>query len=128
MSQFKPAGYNSVSPYLMVKNAAGTLAFLQEVFGVTVLRTYAGDNGRLRHAEVRLDDTVLMFADSAPEWPPLPSYVHIYVEDVDATYARALQAGGTSVQAPVKKDDEDKRGGVMDVGGTTWWIATRVAP
>ncbi len=128
MPQFKPDGYNSVSPYLIVTDAAGTLAFLQEVFHATLLRHYADEKGRLRHAEVRLDDTVLMFADSAPEWPPLPSYVHVYVADVDATYTRALKAGATSVQEPVKKDDDDKRGGVMDVGGTTWWIATRVAP
>lgn len=50
--------------------------------------------------------------------------VHIYVQDVDATYRRALRAGAASVQEPVKKQDEDKRGGVKDAGGTTWWIAT----
>jgi PhnB protein len=53
--------------------------------------------------------------------------VHVYVRDVDATYRRALEAGATSVQEPRKKDDEDKRGGVKDAGGTTWWIATKVA-
>lgn len=126
MPHFKPEGYNSASAYLIVKDAAGTIAFLQAVFGATTLRTHADETGRLRHAEVRIDDTVLMLADSAPEWPPMPAYVHVYVADVDATYARALAAGGTSVQEPVKKGDEDKRGGVMDVGGTTWWIATRV--
>jgi uncharacterized glyoxalase superfamily protein PhnB len=52
--------------------------------------------------------------------------VHVYVPAVDATYQRALAAGATSVQAPVKKDDEDKRGGVRGPGGVTWWIATRV--
>jgi uncharacterized glyoxalase superfamily protein PhnB len=52
--------------------------------------------------------------------------VHVYVSDVDAAYRRALAAGATSVQEPVKKEDEDKRGGVKDAGGTTWWIATRV--
>ena len=56
----------------------------------------------------------------------MPSYVHVYVKDVDETYKRALEAGAVSVQAPVKKDDEDKRGGVKDAGGTMWWIATKV--
>ena len=51
----------------------------------------------------------------------------MYVPDVDATYAKALDAGASSVQAPVKKEDDDKRGGVKDAGGTTWWIATKVA-
>lgn len=78
------------------------------------------------HAEVRIDDTVVMLADATADWPPVPSYVHVYVPDVDATYRRALEAGATSVQEPVQKDDEDRRGGVRDAGGTTWWIATRV--
>ena len=126
MPGYKPEGYNTVSPYLIVGDAAGTIKFLEEVFGATVLRRIPDAAGRLMHAEVRVADTVVMLADSTPEWPPMPSYVHVYVADVDATYARALQVGGTSVQAPVKKEDEDKRGGVKDAGGTTWWIATRV--
>lgn len=126
MPKFKPESYNTVSPYLIVSDAAGTIKFLEEVFGAAVLRRSPDAEGRLRHAEVRIDDTVLMLADSAPGWPPVPSHAHVYVADVDATYLRALQVGATSVQEPVKKDDEDKRGGVKDVGGTTWWIATRV--
>jgi uncharacterized glyoxalase superfamily protein PhnB len=78
------------------------------------------------HAEVRINDTVVMLADGGPGWPPIPAYVHVYVPDVDATYRRALEMGATSVQEPVKKDDEDKHGGVKDAGGTTWWIATKV--
>ena len=70
--------------------------------------------------------SVIMVADDAPGWPPIQAYVHIYVPDVDATYRRALDAGAVAVQEPVKKEDEDKRGGVKDAGGTTWWIATKV--
>jgi uncharacterized glyoxalase superfamily protein PhnB len=67
-----------------------------------------------------------MLADGGEGWPPIASHVHVYVPDVDATYRRALQAGAKSVQEPVKKDDADRRGGVKDPGGTTWWIATKV--
>ena len=84
------------------------------------------DNGPSMHVEVRIDDTVLMLADGVEGWPALPAHVHIYVTDVDATYKRAIEAGATSVQAPVQKGDADKRGGVKDAGGTTWWIATQV--
>jgi PhnB protein len=84
------------------------------------------DDHKLMHAEVRIGDTVLMLADSADGWPSIPAHVHIYVSDVDAVYQRALAAGATSVQEPQKKDDADKRGGVKDSGGTTWWIATQV--
>ena len=127
MPHFKPENYSTASPYLIVADAAATIKFLHEVFAAPVLRKFPDAQGRLMHAEVRIDDTVIMLADSTSDWPAVPSYVHIYVSDVDATYARALAAGATSVQEPAKKDDDDKRGGVRDVGGTTWWIATRVA-
>jgi PhnB protein len=122
----KSAGYSTVSPYLIVDGANRTIEFLQRVFGATELRRFPDPSGRIRHAEVRIDDSVLMVADAAEGWPPVPSHVHVYVPDVDATYRRALEAGATSVQEPAKKDDEDKRGGVKDAGGTTWWIATKV--
>jgi uncharacterized glyoxalase superfamily protein PhnB len=122
----KPAGYSTASPYLIVNGASETISFLQRVFGAVELRRFPDDEGKLRHSEVRIDDTVIMIADGVEGWPPLPTHVHVYVPDVDATYRLALEAGATPVQEPVKKEDEDKRGGVMDPGGTTWWIATKV--
>lgn len=127
MPPFKPDGYSTVSPYLVVDGAEATIRFLKQVFGAVELRRFPDAAGRLMHAEVRIDDTVVMLADPAPpDWPPVPSHVHVYVQDVDATYRRALDAGAASVQEPTRKEDEDKRGGVKDAGGTTWWIATRV--
>lgn len=122
----KPSGYTSVAPYLIVSGAGDTIEFLEQVFGGQELRRFSTDDGRIMHAEVRIDDTVVMLADAAEGWPAVPSHVHVYVPDVDETYRRALAAGAESVQQPVKKDDEDRRGGVKDAGGTTWWIATRV--
>lgn len=123
---FKPKGYNSVSPYLIVDGADATIEFLVRVFGAVEIRRFLGPDESVRHAEVRIDDTIVMLADGVEGWPPVPSYVHVYVADVDSIYKRALKAGAVSVQEPVKKADEDKRGGVKDPGGTTWWIATRV--
>jgi uncharacterized glyoxalase superfamily protein PhnB len=123
---YKPEGYTSLAPYLIVDNARRTIDFLIEVFGATRLRSHESPDGRLRHAEVRIDDTVLMLADSLEGWDAVHGHVHIYVPDVDATYQRAIEAGATAVQAPVKKDDEDKRGGFKDADGTTWWVGTKV--
>ncbi len=127
MPHFKPQGYPTVSPYFIVTDAAATIRFLETVFGAKAMRRFPDSEGHLMHAEVRLYDAVIMLADSAPQWPAMASYIHVYVQDVDATYARALAAGAMSVQVPVRGKDEDKRGGVRDPGGTTWWIATRVA-
>jgi PhnB protein len=119
---YKPEAHNAVSPYLLVNGASKTIEFLKEVFdGVELMRHPEGER-EIHHAEVRIQDSVVMLADA--EGPG--SHVHIYVPDVDATYARALKAGATSVQAPIKKQDSDKRGAVKDAGGTTWWIGTRV--
>lgn len=123
---YKPDGYSTVSPYLIVAGASATIDFLKRVFDAVELRRFPDAEGKLRHSEVRIGDTVVMIADGAEGWPPMPSHVHVYVSDVDAAYRRALEAGAEPVQEPVKKDDEDKRGGVKDAGGTTWWIATRV--
>ena len=123
---FRPASYPAVSPYLIVDGASRTIEFLVRAFDAVELRRFPDSSGQLIHAEVRIDDSVLMIADGTEGWPPIPSHVHIYVSDVDASYRRALQAGAVSEQEPVQKDDADKRGGVKDSGGTTWWIATIV--
>jgi uncharacterized glyoxalase superfamily protein PhnB len=125
-TSYKPDEYTSVSPYLVVNGAESTITFLTKVFGARELRRFPSEGGRIMHAEVRIDDTVVMLADGTEGWPAIAAHVHVYVPDVDATYRRALGAGATDVQAPVQKDDEDKRGGVKDPGGTTWWISTRV--
>jgi uncharacterized glyoxalase superfamily protein PhnB len=123
-SAYKPEGYTSVAPYLIVDGAEETIAFLTKVFGAVELRRFPASDGGIMHAEVRIDDTVLMLGDSGPGFPAVPTHVHIYVADVDATYQRALVAGATSVRPPEQKGDDDKRGGVKDAGGTTWWIGT----
>lgn len=124
---FKPNGYSSVSPYLTVNGAKATIDFLVQVFGAETLRMIPGDAGKLAHGEVRIDDSVLMLTDAVEGWPATPSHVHIYVEDVDAIFERALAAGAASVKRPVQGvDDMDKRGGFTDAGGTTWWVSTQV--
>lgn len=119
-----PSGYSTVSPYLIVDGAARTIDFLVRALDAVEIRRFADDAGRVHHAEVRIGDTVVMIADAAEGWPPVPAHVHVYVADVDTSYRRALEAGAISVQEPVQKDDPDRRGGVRDAGGTTWWIAT----
>ncbi len=126
-SAYKPEGHGTVSPYLVVAGAAHTIDFLTHVLEAVELVRIPAPDGTVHHAEVRIGDSVVMLADARPpEWPALPAHVHVYVPDVDATYRRALEAGAEPVQAPVRKDDPDKRGAVRDAGGTTWWIGTRV--
>ncbi len=121
---WKPAGYPSLSPYMMVAGAPRLIGFLQQAFGGTELRRYDGPDGTVLHAEVRLDNGVVMLAEGGPEYPAFPAWLHLYVVDVDATYRRALAAGASAVQEPQQKPgDPDRRGGVKDPVGNTWWIS-----
>ena len=123
----KPSGYSTVSPYLIVAGAQAVIDFLKQTFGVVELRRYDLPDKSIMHAEVRIGDTVVMLGDAGEHWPAVTAHLHVYVDDVDVTYRRALEAGGRSVQPPVRKgQDPDCRGGVKDPAGNTWWIATQV--
>lgn len=123
---YKPEGYPSVSAYVMVDGAQRVIDFLKKTFNATELRRYDSPDGSIMHVEVRIDDTVVMLSDGGGSFPAFPVWLHVYVPDVDATYRRALEAGGVSVQEPQQKGDPDRRGGVKDPSGNTWWIATQM--
>ena len=125
-ARWKPERYSSVSPYIMVAGAQRMIDFSKRAFGATELRRYDMPDGSIMHAEVRIDDSVIMLADAGGTWPAFPIWLHVYVADVDAVYRNALAAGGVSVQEPQQREgDPDRRGGVKDPAGNTWWISTQ---
>jgi len=97
---WKPQSYSSVSPYLVVAGAQKVIDFLKAVFGATELRRYDMPDGSIMHAEVRIDDTVIMLGDGGAAFPSFTSLIHVYVDDIDRVYERAIEAGGTPVEAP----------------------------
>ena len=123
---YKPEGYSSVAVYIMANGAQRVIEFVKQTFDAAELRRYDNSDGSIMHAEVRIDDTVVMLADAGGDVPGFPVWLHVYVPDVDATYQRALAAGGVSVQEPQQQGDPDRRGGVKDPTGNTWWIATQL--
>jgi uncharacterized glyoxalase superfamily protein PhnB len=126
MNGWKPHGYNSVSPYLICENAAKVIDFIERGLGGEQLRRFDHPDGSIMHVEIRIDDTVVMIGGGATGMGATHAQIHMYVRDVDAVFARALEAGAISVQEPTRKrSDDDRRGGVRDSSGTTWWIATQ---
>jgi len=122
---YKPDGYNAVSPYLLVKDVRAMLDFLAHAFGASELRRQADAEGTIRHAEMRIGDSVLMVGFRP--WAELPiSSVHVYVEDVDKVYARALDRGAMSLAEPRDLPYRDRSAGVRDAQGNYWWIGTRL--
>lgn len=125
---WKPAAYTSVSPYLVVSGAQTVIDFVKAAFGAKELRRYDRPDGAIMHAEMRIDDSVLMLSDAAEGYPSFPSMVHVYVSDVDQVFEKALAAGASEIEAPRTHEGEtDKRGMVADPCGNTWVLSTQVS-
>ena len=122
----KPAGYHSLTPYLVVEGAARLIEFLAEVFDAQEKERLAAPGNLIGHAELRIGDSVLMLGDARGPHTPMPAMLYVYVDDVDATFQRALAAGGTQVQAPTDQFYGDRSGGVRDIAGNEWWMATHI--
>ena len=126
MTTWKPAGYPSISPYLICEDAEALIKFLQGAFGGTLLRRFDRADGSLMHAELRIDDGVVMVGGGMTDARSTAPHIHLYVPDAAAAYARAIAAGATAIQEPRRsREDDDLRGGVRDLSGTTWWLASR---
>ena len=121
-----PDGYHSVQPYLMVKGAKGLLEFVKNVFDATEIENMQGPDGSVMHAEVRIGDSVIMMADAQGPLQPTTAALFVYVQDVDATYKKALAAGATSSLEPADQFYGDRHAGVKDEFGNFWWIATHI--
>ena len=122
---FRPEGFHTVNPYLAVKGAAQLLDFLTKAFGAEeVGERFKGPDGAIMHAVVRIGDSMVEVSDAPGE--PMPAALHMYVEDTDAAYRRAMEAGGTSLREPMTTFYGDRSAGVKDPGGNSWWIACNV--
>jgi uncharacterized glyoxalase superfamily protein PhnB len=121
-----PEGYRTVTPYLVVDRAADVLEFVKQAFEAEEKFRMEQPDGSIGHAEVVIGDSVVMVGSAGPENPAMPAMIHLYVEDCDATYERALAAGGTSEREPTDQFYGDRSGGVRDPGGNLWWVATHV--
>ena len=121
-----PEGYHSVTPVLTVEGASNLIDFLRQVFDAEEEERFTGPDGRIRHAEVRIGDSLIMISDATPEFPAFPAMINVYIEDTDAAYKRALRAGATSLREPSDQFYGDRTGGVKDQFGNQWWIATHV--
>ena len=128
-----PEGYHNVTPYLIVDDAAEAIRFYEKALGATeIFRLPMGD--RIGHAEIKIGDSIVMLSD---EWPDMgklgpkarggaTSSMMLYVEDVDAAYARATAAGATAERPPEDQFWGDRMGSLIDPFGHSWSLATHV--
>jgi uncharacterized glyoxalase superfamily protein PhnB len=121
-----PDGYTSVTPYLTVKGVETLLDFVKKAFDADETVRMARADGTIGHAEVAIAGSVVMMGEASGEFPPMPGMIHLYVDDCDATYQRALASGATSMQEPADQFYGDRTAGVRDPSGNVWWIAKHV--
>ena len=114
-----PEGWHTVTPRIVVHEARLLVDFLKRVFGAT------GEYRQARPSEVRIGDSIVMVSDAGVR-NPTTAFLYVYVDDADATYRRALEAGARSLEAPAVVPYGDRRCMVEDKWGNTWQIATHL--
>ncbi|HEX5633089.1 MAG TPA: VOC family protein [Gemmatimonadales bacterium] len=122
-----PPGYHTVTPYLIVPGVPKLIEFLHAAFGAGVTREpVLRPDGSVMHAEVQIGTSRVMMAEPIEAFPAAPVSIFLYVEDADATFQRALDAGGAEIMAMATQPHGDRYGGVRDPSGNSWWVATHV--
>lgn len=129
-----PEGYPVVSPYLCVDGAEEAIAFYGAVFGATERMRIGAPEGKIGHAELAIGDSVIMLSDQMPEWGAVgpemvggtPVTMGVYVVDVDATFAKAIELGATSLRPVEDQFYGDRSGQFLDPWGHRWSVATHI--
>ena len=116
-SHFTPEGWHTVTPRIVVHDAEQLVVFLKQVFGAI------GEYQQTRPSEVRIGDSIIMISDAGIR-SPMTAFLYVYVDDTDATYLRAIDAGARSIEEPSDMPYGDRRCMVEDKWGNTWQIAT----
>ena len=118
--------YHTVTPYLIVRDADAELTFLKAAFGATEVMCQRNPDNTVAHAEITIGDSLVMLGQAGGPWKPLSAALYLWVDDVDASYAKALRAGARSEMEPEDKPYGHRNGGVVDQNGITWWIGAPV--
>jgi PhnB protein len=121
-----PEGHHTVTPYLVIPGVAKVIEFVKQVFGATEVSVSRRPDGTIMHAEVKIGDSIIMMGESQPGAKNFPAMLHLYLEDVDGAYQRAIEAGAKSVREPADQFYGDRIGGVADAFGNEWWIAAHI--
>ena len=119
-----PKNHQAVMPYLMVKNAIEFADFVKDVFDAELTFTrMRDDNKTVMHSEVQIAGSTIMYSDATEQWKPATSNLFVYVDDADAAFTKAINAGSTVV-TELADQSYGRSGGITDPFGNTWWITS----
>lgn len=120
-----PEGYHTLTAQTVVDDAAETIQFVKDVFDAELLSVFE-DDGLIRHAEVQIGGSRLMLATANEDFGEFPVMLTVYVDDVDAVFAKAIDNGAAPLREPEDQFYGDRTGGVVDGQGNQWWISTHI--
>jgi PhnB protein len=123
---FIPAGHHTVSPYLVVPGIAKVIEFAKKAFDAQEVYVSKREDGTVQHAEIKIGDSIVMMGEGPPDGKNFPGMLHLYMEDADTVYKRAIAAGGKSIREPADQPYGDRTSGVDDGFGNQWWISTHI--
>lgn len=121
-----PEGYHTITPYLTLREVEALVAFVKGVFGAKERYRGRGDTGGL-HVELTVGDSMLMIGGGPNLEEPMIAMLHVYVEDGDTVYQRAIASGASVLMQPTVRSHGDRMAGVKDPFGNQWYIATPIA-
>ena len=123
-----PDGFHSITPYLIVDGAAKIIDFAQKAFDAKLHHEATKrPDGSIMHATLKIGDSMLMISDTSEQAKATTTMLYLYVPDVDATYQKALKAGGTSVMEPADQFYGDRTYRALDCDGHVWNFRQKVA-
>ena len=121
-----PDGFHTVTPYLVAKGVSKLIDFVKRAFDAQEIFVMRRPDGVVSHAEMKIGDSIIMMGEARGQWQPSASTIYLYVNDADALYRQALNAGGVSLQDMADQFYGDRSGGIKDPCGNMWWVATHV--
>ena len=119
-----PHGFLPLTPYFTVEDADALIRFCKVVFGARILKDSRYEDGTVQHARLQINDSLIMLNQATEQFTATVSQMHLYVDDVDATYHLALREGATSLMAPMRRPHGDQMAGFVDPTGNLWWVAS----
>jgi PhnB protein len=124
--RYVPEGLRAVTPYLHLHGTPSFIDFLKRGFGAIEAQRHESPDGTVVHAKITIGDSIIEMGEAHGPWGPMPAVLHLYVENVDATYKQAIEAGAESLGEPADQPYGMRMGIVKDPAGNTWYLATHL--
>ena len=121
-----PEGFHTITPYLHVQDVANLIGFLTHAFNAKTLKSLKLPDGTILNAQLQIGNSMIELSEVRGDFRPMLSAIHLYVEDTDAVYRKAVEVGAMPVMEPSNQFYGDREAFVIDPSGNHWYIATRI--